>query len=221
MWYLEPYLGNVIELQLSGNVKCIGTLIDSGLDIVVIHDGERFLYIPLVHVQCIIPKPKSDYQFSSPTNAPINNQNESISFRKVLNNAKGSFVELNVTGKNPIHGYVTNVLNNYFVFYSPVHKNMFISFYHLKWLIPYDRNSAPYSLSQQLLPVSPSAFSLSRSFEEQLKKMEGKLIILDLGENPYKIGLLEKVENNVIELVGADGEKKIWNAEHIKTVHLP
>ncbi len=221
MWYFEQYLGKVIELQLSGNVRRIGTLIDFGLDIVVIHDGYRFLYIPLVHVQCLIPNPKYDYTFSSPSEAPMNINNESISFRKILNNAKGSFVELNVTGKLPIHGYVTNVLNNYFVFYSPVYKNLLISFYHLKWLVPYYRNMVPYSLSQHHLPINPSTLSLSRSFEEQLKKLEGKLVILDLGENPGKIGLLEKVEDNVIELVGAEGEKKIWNIQHIKTVHLP
>lgn len=223
MWCLEQYLGKVIELQLSGNVRHIGTLVDSGLDIIVIHDGYQFLYIPLVHVQCLDPNPKYDYTISSPTDTPIinSNNNESISFRKILNNAKGSFVELQVTGKVPIHGYVTNVLNNYFVFYSPVHKNIFISFYHLKWLIPYHQNMPPYSLSQQQLPVHPSTLTMSRSFEEQLKKLEGRLVIFDLGENPNKIGVLEKVEHDVIELICAEGDKKIWNAQHIKTVHLP
>jgi hypothetical protein len=62
---------------------------------------------------------------------------------------------------------------------------------------------------------------LANTFEQQLKKLEGEFIVLDLGENPKKIGLLKKFEDQTLELVIADGSSVYMHLEHLKTIHLP
>ena len=98
---------------------------------------------------------------------------------------------------------------------------MFISLNHLKWLTPYQTNITPYTLGNEVLPVKPTNIPLQRSLEEQLKKFEGQLVVFDLGDHPMKIGLLKQVQNNIIELVTADGKSIFWKIMHVKTIHLP
>ncbi|MEH7505718.1 DUF2642 domain-containing protein [Neobacillus drentensis] len=208
-----------IEVEISGGSFHRGILIDSGLDIVVIFDGRNntFLYIPFVHIQQLKEiLIQEDPFYDPPSEKPITY--ESISYRKILMSAKGLFVEVYVTGNKSIHGYLTSIMNNYFVFHSPAYKTMYISMNHVKWLIPYPPNTTPYSLENQNLPVSAT---LARSFEEQLKKLENQLIILDGGYYEEKIGLLHKVQNNRMILITAKGEKVFRNLEHIKTIQLP
>lgn len=193
------------------------------MDVIVLYDGRTnsFLYIPFVHIQRLkeITIQEEDTFTTPPSEKPI--ETDSISFRKILTNAKGMFVQVYVTGNKSIHGYLTSIMNDYFVFHSPAYKSMFISMHHVKWLIPYPPNTTPYSLDNQNLPLKPVSTPLARSFEEQLKKLQNQLIIIDGGDNPEKIGLLQTVRNNKMTLVNANGEILFRNLEHIKTIQLP
>jgi hypothetical protein len=224
MSYLNQFINKQVEVEISGkNNIFTGKIIDLGLDLMVFFHEQRFYYIPLVHVQNL----KENSQFNDVDEAgnlpedSIDYQTESLSYRKILNNAKGRFVEIYVTGNKSIHGYLTSIMNDYFVFYSPVYKAMFVSMNHLKWLVPYRPDHTPYSLSKQSLPVNPVNISLSRTFEEQCKKLVGNLVIFDLGDNPNKIGFLQKADNQIMELVNANGDKVCWNLHHLKTVCIP
>ena len=93
--------------------------------------------------------------------------------------------------------------------------------YHLKWLIPYPENQTPFSMEREQLPVSPSVVPLSRSFEDQLQKLVGEIVIFDLGANPNKIGLLNKIQGQFAQLLIGKGESILLNTHHIKTVHSP
>lgn len=212
-----------IEVEISGGRIHEGILVDAGLDIIVIYEGKTnsFLYISYVHIQRLkeISIQEEDTFNSPPSEKPI--ETESISFRKILTIAKGMFVQVYVTGNKCIHGYLTSIMNDYFVFHSPAYKTMFISMNHLKWLIPYPPNTTPYSIDNQRLPLKPVSTPLARSFEEQLKKFENQLIIIDGGDNSEKIGLLQKVRNNKMTLITAKGETIYRNLEHIKTIQLP
>lgn len=210
-----------VKIEISGKRTIIGKLIDCGLDIVVVFDGEQFFYIPTVHIQHFTIDPTSNINFDSKMSSPIRNDTDTISFRKILNNAKGLFVEIYVTGNLSLHGYILNILNNYFTFYSPVYKLMFIALEHVKWLVPYNDAQTPYSLRAHELPLNPATISLSRTLEEQLKKLEGKLVVFDIATTPRHIGLLRKAEQNMVELVTARNEIVYWNQKHLKTVHLP
>jgi hypothetical protein len=216
-------IGKTIEVEISRDIFLKGTLLDSGLDIIVMYDdkNQHFLYIPFVHVQklkeTILGEEDSSYQ--PPSERPI--ETDLISFRKALMIAKGLFVQVYVTGNKSIHGYLTSIMNDYFVFHSPVYKTMFIAMKHVKWLIPYPPNATPYSLNNENLPFQPVTTPLARSFDEQLKKFENQLVIIDGGENTEQIGLLQKVRNNKVILITAERETVYRNIEHIKTIQLP
>ncbi|TDF95030.1 DUF2642 domain-containing protein [Paenibacillus piri] len=216
---LRQFINKDVEVEISGKQFIKGKVIDVGSDLIVLFHEQRFYYIPIVHIQNV---KLSYYLHEDPDMVPvepIDYQTDSLSFRKILQNAKGSFVEINMTGNKAIHGYLTSIMNDYFVFYSPVYKAMFISMNHLKWLIPYRPGLAPYSLSNYSL--QPINFPLSRTFEDQCKKMEGQLVVFDLGDNSNKIGLLQKADYPIIELVNANGDIICWNVQHLKTVHRP
>lgn len=217
---LNNLVGSYVEIEITGKTYIIGELVDIGLDILVIFDGKKHLYIPLIHMHSIKKtEPVDETNLNDSEASIIKDSSDSISYRKILNNAKGRFVEIYVTGNNSIHGYITRVLNDYFIFYSPVYKTMFISLNHLKWLTPYSTNLTPYTLE---LPAQLSNIPISRTFEEQIKKQEKKLVVFDLGDHPNKTGLLNSVNNdNTLELITANGEPIYWKLAHIKSMHLP
>ena len=211
-----------VELEVTGKIIFQGILIDLGQDILVLFNGKDYFYIPLLHVHNIRVNDLIELETNgNDPVSPINDEQTAISYRKTLLNAKGRFIEIFVTGNKSLHGYVTNVLNDYFSFYSPVYKTMLISLSHLKWLTPYQTDLTPYTLDTKALPVKPSGITLQRSLEEQLKKLEGNLVVFDIGDHPFKIGLLQLIQNNIAELVVASGETVFWKVSHLKSIHTP
>ncbi|WP_413304155.1 DUF2642 domain-containing protein [Bacillus sp. 1P10SD] len=220
----QELVGKNIEIEISGGHILKGILIDFGLDIIVIYVGrnQSFLYIPVVHIQrwkqtMIV----EDEVYTLPSEKPIKAESPTISFRKILTNAKGRFVEVYVSGNISIHGYVTSIMNDYLVFNSPVYKSMFISMNHVKWLIPYPEKATPYLQNNQSLLVNSTSVSLARSFVEQCKKIMNQFVIIDGGGNEEKIGFLQEVHNNQLTLMTAKGDNVYHNLEHVKTLHLP
>lgn len=222
---LNQFLDTDVDVVISGDTRFVGTLIDIGHDIFVIFNGCNYLYIPLLHLhqmnKAIINTNTEKPILREPEDTIMQAENNSFSYRNTLNNVKGKFIEVYVTGDRSIHGYVTSVLNDYIVFFSPVFKTLFISMHHLKWFTPYSTEQTPYTLDNSQLPVVPSSVSLVRNFEEQIKKYVGQLVIFDMGEVPEKVGLLNDVSNNIIELINASGKSIIWKLNHLKTMHLP
>lgn len=215
------FIGETVELSISGNKSITGMMIDIGSDVIVIYDGEDFFYIPKMHIHRI--NSSSDYgtDIEKPGISPIDLVDETYSLRKVLTNAKGLFSEVFITSDQSIHGYITNILNDYFIFYSPIYKMMLIPMNHLKWLIPYKESERPYTLSNEELPLVPVTLTSARTFTEQCKKYEGKLVIFDLGKDPNKIGKLIKVDHNQLQLTIGRNKSVYLNIQHIKTLHLP
>jgi hypothetical protein len=221
MDYLLELVGKTIDVEISGKIRITGVLIDVGSDIIVIYHDPEFFYIPFVHVQHVELSSIQKDQLEDTPDLPIHYEASKISYRKVLNNAKGQFVEIYVNGNKSIHGYVTSIMNDYFAFYSPVYKTIFVSLDHVKWLIPSSLNSTPYSLANQHFPVNPTTIPLSRTFEQQCKRLEGSLVVFDLGDHPNKIGLLVKLEGSTLKLITANGKTLLWNLRHMKTFHVP
>jgi hypothetical protein len=213
--------GKQIDVVISRDTFFQGKLIENGKDILVLFDGQKFVYIPLMHVHRINQSQHVNDDLDEPNETSLANDVESISYRTILVNAKGRFTEIFVTGNLSLHGYIFNVRSDYFTFYSPVYKTMLISLQHLKWLIPYNLKNPPYSLKNEKLPVRPYNSPLLPSLQEQLKKWEGELVVFDMGEDPMKIGLLKSVDQSMIELVVANGETVYLKLSHIKSAHLP
>lgn len=219
---VRAFLNQPVEIELSGRLLPIkGNLIDYGSDLLVLFNGTQFLYISSMHIQYIMRADKEEFDTQAIPESPFETRADPISFRKMLMNAKGMFVELYITGNQSLHGYLTSIMNDFFVFYSPIFHNVFISMRHLKYLIPYRSETTPYSLPQEYFLMKPSSLALARSFDQQFKKLENQFLVLDLGENPNKIGLLKKVEEQSLELITASGNKVYLHLEHVKSVHLP
>ena len=222
MYDVKQLIGQNVTIEISERIEFSGRLIDAGLDILVIYNKQYF-YIPFGHIHRIKVDTEGfyDWEANFQPKQPIPTNSETISFRKTLMNAKGAFVSLYISGEKTIHGYVTSVMNDYFVFYSPAYKVMYISMNHLKWLIPYSKNTSPYLLNHLSLPTNPTSTPLARTFTEQCKRLENQIVIFDNGDHPEKIGLLKKVYDSQLILINADGESICWNFQHIKTLQLP
>jgi hypothetical protein len=219
---IKDAIGKYVKLEISGKKFISGLLIDIGSDLWVVFNGYDYLYIPTVHIQNwqYLKQDEIDEITFNTEPTPIFNNNEEISLRKTLTAAKGLFTEIYVTSNQTLHGYIINIMNNYFVFYSPIYKTMFISLNHLKWLIPYTNNQRPYGLSNANLPVNPSNITFARSFEVQIDKLIGELIVFNIGENQNVIGKILGIRNNFVELISAKEDPVYINLQHIKTVHM-
>lgn len=219
---LNKSIGENIYVKLIGEKRFKGVLIDVGNDIVVLYNGQDYVYISLYHVQYYkFLRPHDEEILKPDVDSVIKRESPSISLRKVLSTSKGIFTEIYVAGNAPIHGYVTSVMNDYIVFYSPVYKTVYISLKHLKWLIPYKENQVPYALNKNELPMNPLNITLARTFEEQLIKMAGKIMVFDLGEESNKIGKMAKIDEGHIEILKARDAKMYVNIQHVKSVHCP
>jgi hypothetical protein len=214
--------GKYIKLEISGKKYISGLLCDIGSDLWVVFNGVDYLYIPIIHIQNwqFMKQDEIDEITFSDEPTPIYNHNEEISLRKTFTAAKGIFTEIYVTSNQSLHGYIISIMNNYFVFYSPIYKIMFISLNHLKWLIPYSNNQRPYGLSNANLPVNPSNITFARSFEVQIEKLTGELVVFNIGENENVIGKIQGIKNNFVELISAKEDPVFLNLQHIKTVHM-
>jgi len=218
---LRSMIGKRVELEVSGCKSLIhGEFIDMGSDVLVLYSNSRYIYTPIHHLQHL--RLNEEWENSSAESSPDSKMDmTNISYRKMLMNSRGVFSEIYLGGAHSLHGYVTSIMNDYFVYHSPMHQTVYIPVNHVKYLIPYPPNLTPYSLGQEHFPVQPSVIALSRTIDQQLKKFEGQLVVFDLGEDPLKKGLLKSVNEKTIHLVLAGGDDIYLHMDHIKSIHLP
>src|SRR4051812_35040925 len=107
---MTELLGKNVYIELSRKNYFKGILTDVGSDILVLYDGQKFFYIPLLHVHSLRLNSSTDEQVDNPTESSLAEETESISYRKVLTNAKGMFTEISVIGNLSFHGYIISVL---------------------------------------------------------------------------------------------------------------
>ncbi|TYR79952.1 DUF2642 domain-containing protein [Priestia megaterium] len=218
---ITKYINKTVKVEISGNTTFCGELKAVGQDIMILYDRTNYLYIPLLHMHRLHEINEDNSFGLQETIHPLTEDNMRISYRNILQQAKGKFIEIYVTGEQSLHGYITNVLNDYLAFYSPVYKNILLSLNHVKWFTPYRHELTPYRLNNECFPVKPSNITLVRNFEEQLKKYEKQLVVFDLGDHPDKMGVINELANNIVELITANGESVYWKLNHLKSVHVP
>ncbi|WP_052343798.1 hypothetical protein [Bacillus massiliigorillae] len=211
-------IGETVQVEVSGKKIINGTVRDIGSDIIVLFDGIDYIYMPIVHMKNVQVGDKNENNINMSTDEPGINVDKELSFRKVLTTAKGMFVEIYIASNQSIHGYVTSIMNNYFVFYSPIFKTMYVTLNHVKWLIPYPINQRPYGLDNQNLPVQPTSLSLARTFEMQVERLTNEVVVFDMGETKNMIGKINKVADNIVELQIARDYPVYLNLHHIKSV---
>jgi hypothetical protein len=220
---IQRLVNVVVRIEVSGKIYISGRLIELGSDTLVLFDGKDYYYMPLVHIQKIEVDDNHERDIEIPADSPsITSEydNDEMSLRKVLTQAKGEFVEIYVTAGKPLHGYITSIMNNYFVFHSPIYKTMYIAIKHLKWLIPYTNSQPPYGLENQNFPMPVIYTSLARTFEVQIEKFKNKIVIFNVGESTNHIGKINNIEEQIVELQTARDQPIMINLQHIKTLHM-
>lgn len=218
----QKLVNEIVNIEISGKKKINGTLIDVGSDIAVVFNGKDYVYIPLIHIQNIKLADANEYDILGPKEPSAfvsEDDSNDLSLRKVLTRGKGMFVEIFVTGKQELHGYLTSIMNNYFVFHSPVFKTMYITLNHLKWIIPYTQEKRPYGLESHNFPIQPTNTLLARSFEVQMEKFKNKMVVINLGENNTHIGKINNIAEQMVEIQTARDEPVLINLHHIKAFH--
>jgi ferredoxin-fold anticodon binding domain-containing protein len=214
---LSSYTGKIIEVELSSKKNITGKLIEVGSNIIVLFNGNHFVYLPVQHILCLKKGQSAESDFLSNEVSPIFKDGNQLSFRKVLTNAVGIFVEILISGGHVVYGYIKDIQDDYIVCHSPAFNIMIIPIVHVKWLIPY-LNQTPYQINAEQQPV-PSEGSFAQTFKEQLKVCIGKMVIFDVGKDPQKVGLLTNVEDNLVELITGTGQILHFNIEHLKSLH--
>lgn len=219
MNFFEEFLGKNIVIEITGS-RHEGLLVDFGKDIAVLDDGHYFLYIPLSHVKNIrLNVINNNFQSSLAT--PIASIG-SLSYMDILEKAKELFVELSVVNNQSVHGYITKLLADYFIFYSPIYNTLLIPYEHVKFLSLGNSNQTYFSLSKQdVLAVDSKLESIFPNFNQQIASLAGKLVVFDLGNAAHKIGMLKEYKNNFIRLINATEEEIYINIEHVQIVQIP
>ncbi|PEK99476.1 DUF2642 domain-containing protein [Bacillus sp. AFS017336] len=217
----KNFLNKQVTIEISGNSNVDGILIEVGNDLLVVFNGENFLYMPLLHIHNLSESLIEESYGVVPSLQELEHEKDELSLRKVLTAAKGIFVEISLSNNHSFHGFITTIMNNYFVFYSPIYKVMYISLQHLKWLTPYLTDKTPYMLSNNLLPVNPSNIPLARTLDVQLNKLIGELVVMNSGEHYEYIGKLSSIDSNFIELTTSRGESKLVGLRHLKSIFIP
>lgn len=221
MNFFKDFVGKYINMELSG-AKQEGILVDYGLDMAVLYNGENYSYIPVSHIRNLrLSIIVDSLDLPNPLVGPINFNTGTISYREILDNAKELFIEISVIGNQLIYGYITEIFEDYFVFFSPVYKTILIPLDHLKWLSLLNRGQTYYTLSKQEISKEPNLFKPASTFKEQLNQLIGNIIIVDMGNTPYKSGLLKDVTSEFIKLITADEESVFFSIKHVQLVQLP
>ncbi len=219
---IQSLVKDVIKIEVSGKKSLSGTVIDLGTDMIVLFNGMDFVYIPLDHIQSFDVDRNNEYDIKAPIEFPsivTGENNENLSFKQVLTQAKGNYIEIYVTGNQPLYGYITDIMNNYFVFQSPVYKTMYISLNHLKWLIPLTQNEKPYGLNSRTNSLQSNHESLASTFEAQVEKFKNEMVVFNIEGKKSHIGKINNVEEQIVEIQTARNYPMYLSLNHIKTLH--
>ncbi|RAP74150.1 hypothetical protein [Paenibacillus montanisoli] len=219
---LLPYLAENMIVEVTGKQLLPGKLVDVGPDILVLYHQDRYLYIPTAHVYSLKPDAVGSDDSIGGTDEPsVLLHTDPITLSSVLQEAKGLFVEIYVSGSKPIHGYLHGIMNDFLVIHSPIYNAVYVSTRHMKWLIPYPTSHIPYARSVDKMSMKPLAPVGAGSFEDLCKKEEGNMVVMDVGGQTAKLGVIKKVNSGIIDFIDANGSNKLINVHHVKTMYAP
>lgn len=218
---LQSFDKEIVEIEVSGGKILKGSIIDISNEIVVLFNGIDYLYILNNHIQNLKVISDDEDPINEPTEPPsiINNKDkEDLTLTQVLTQAQGMYIEIYVTGKLPLHGYISNIMDDYIVIQSPIYKSMYIALKHLKWLIPYSSNKKPYELAENTFEFLPYNGHLSNTLDSQVEKMKNKLVVINNGDEIHYIGKLNNIIGKIAEIKTARSNSAYINIEHFKTI---
>lgn len=214
MSILKNYLDKEIMFELSGCGKRDALLIEVGQEVIVLYDNNKYMYVPLTHIQSVQETIKKSNFASSRASAEKTGK---LTLDYVLQKAIGLYVEVRLDKSLLLQGTITQLCTDYFQFQSLIHGKLSIPYAHWKWISPLDGEHL------SLLPPSTvsgmkTATPPIQTFEELLHAARGKYVTFDLGISPDKCGILSKVQSPVVELITTDSTKLVYPIEHIRSL---
>ncbi|MFJ8264318.1 DUF2642 domain-containing protein [Rummeliibacillus sp. NPDC094406] len=216
---LQNFDKEIAKIEISGGKFLKGSIIEISNEIVVLFNGTDYLYIPIDHIQNLKVNNDNEDQIDEPTEPPsINKDKEELTLTQVLIQAQGMYIEIFATGKLSLSGYISNIMDDFIVFQSPIYKSQYIAIKHLKWLIPYSSNKRPYELAEKTFDILPYNGPLSNTLESQVEKMKNKLVVINNGEETHYIGKLNNVVGKIVEIKTARSTSAYINMDHFKTI---
>lgn len=218
---IQSLIKEFVQIEVSGKKILKGTLIDLGTDLLVIFNGIDYMYIPINHIHSFCTIKNDEFDTSAPKESSIlknDGNNEGLSLLATLQQAKGRNSEIYLADNQPLHGCITQIMDDYFEFYSPIYKTMYISTKHLKWLIPYTSNEGPYGLNNNYSKPLVNEI-LVNTFKTQIEKFKDKMVVFNIGGSKSHIGKIKNVGEQIVELEKARAARDYLNIEHIKTIH--
>ena len=219
---IQSLIKEVVHIEISGNKILNGVLVEIGGNIIVLFDGLDFMYIPIPHIQMVRLVSRDENDVQNPIIVPSNTLVEEkleLSYDGVLSQAKGKLMEIYITGDQSLHGYITTIKKDYFEFYSPIYKSMFIAKDHVKWLIPIPQNETLYALNPADSIIKVDNDTLAETYQVQITKLLNSLVVLNVGGNRSYSGKINKVEDKLLEIQRARKNPINLNIDHIKTLH--
>ncbi|ATP38736.1 DUF2642 domain-containing protein [Solibacillus sp. R5-41] len=222
---IQEFDKEIVKMEITGKKILKGKIIDNSSELVVLFDGKEFLYIPVCHIHEI----KIDYfnedglKIPSTFTRDINfiGKNEEMTFLKVLTKSLGIYLEIHVLNNQPLHGYISNILDDYIVFQSPIYKMMFIPIRHVKIIVPNNQNQKPYLLSDGDFSINVSNENFPSTFDALIGILKNKLTVLNIGEKNNFTGLICEIKGTMIAFQTAKENIIYYNLQHIKTIHNP
>lgn len=214
-----------VMIEVSGGKILNGSFVDSSNDIIVLYAKSQFVYVPKDHIHSLEIDYDNENNIEQPSHIPtfISQVNDvDLNLANLLSLAKGMHVEIMVTKNIALHGVITAVNDDYFVFESPIYKTMFIAIKHLKWIIPYFKDELPYGLNkQEFLNLSSNKNQpYKNTFASQISEFTNQLVILNLGKDFSQIGRITSVKGQILELLDGKSNIVFFNLSHIQIVQL-
>ncbi|WP_110926987.1 hypothetical protein [Bacillus massiliglaciei] len=204
----DDAVGKSVQVKTIGGLQEEGVLAAWGDDLLIIRQNELDHYIPVRQVVQLILGDGGKF---------VPEAERETSFRKLLMASKGKDIEILLEKDRPLKGYITSVMTNYFVLHSIDYKTVFVPMVHVQRIRFSVGNDC-----RRMTPWFPSSngISLSRTWEDQLKKMRGRKVALDLGADPLKRGRLKEAGQSMAVLLCDNGEEVSWNTRYITCFHF-
>ncbi|SFJ42836.1 hypothetical protein SAMN02799624_04454 [Paenibacillus sp. UNC496MF] len=215
---LEKWIGKQVLADMAGKRSIEGIVIEAGADLLVMQDRERFVYMPLAHVQRVRESlGGGEAEASAPAYG-----GEVASMEGMLKAAEGRYVELQVGG-SVLEGFVTAVKPDYLQIYTPLYPGLSVALKHLKWLVPYPMAYEPYPSAEVGASAKDAARRqrLAESFRGQVKLAEGRLALLNVGGPAEIVGMVRQAGGGMVEIGDANGESAYYLLDHLKSLYMP
>lgn len=212
----------IVVIELSGGKFLNGSVVDSSSELFVLYDGNKFFYLPFEHIHSLKIDVDNENNIQQPSQIPtlISKGHQDLTLKNILSLAKGIHVEIMVVRNEALHGMITEVMDDYFVFESPIYKKMLILNKHLKWLIPYFNNEFPYGLGEQeFLSLSSHTHAYKNTFASQIAELKNQLVVINLERDFSHIGKLQNINDSIIVMLNGKSEVTYFNLSHIQTLH--